>query len=231
VPRTKRSGFICRTSMNSSSAASGTFGSFRPGWAEKQDQAPIGEARDETRSFRSGGMAKPAKGSVELYSMEWLAEVCRDEASFPRRHHPLAVAAKVTRAQPGRSFDKLGISGRPFSTIGSSARRRTNRVFQSYDDILDRRHDRGSVAPTPPPNGVCGSAIGRGNWTFAGSDAGGHGAAVVPIPIETCELSNADPPAWRVHLLAKPRDRPPRRRDEWPPWNWTPRRQAITEAA
>jgi hypothetical protein len=82
-------------------------------------------------------MAKPAKGSVELCSMEWLAEVCRDEASFPRRHHPLAVAAKVTRAQPGRSFDKLGISGRPFSTIGSSARRRTNRVFQSYDDILD----------------------------------------------------------------------------------------------
>ncbi|MGB6176059.1 MAG: hypothetical protein WBF43_06925 [Methylocella sp.] len=39
-----------------------------------------------------------------------------------------------------------------------------------------------SVAPTPPPN-----AIGRSSWTFAGPDAGGQEAAVVPTPIETCE--------------------------------------------
>jgi hypothetical protein len=34
---------------------------------------------------------------------------------------------------------------------------------------------------------VHGIAIGRGNWTFAAPDAGGHGAAVVATPIETCE--------------------------------------------
>jgi transposase len=77
--------------------------------------------------------------------------------------------------------------------------------------------------------GVRGIAIGRGNWTFAVSDARGHGAAVVPTPIETCELD--DPPAWLAHVLAKPRDRPAKRRDEWPRWNWTPRRHAIAEAA
>jgi hypothetical protein len=70
---------------------------------------------------------------------------------------------------------------------------------------------------------VHGIAIGRGDWTFAGSDAGGHGAAVVTTPIEACESNDADPPAWRAHILAKPRDRPANRRDEWPPWNWTPR--------
>jgi transposase len=70
---------------------------------------------------------------------------------------------------------------------------------------------------------VHGIAIGRGDWTFAGSDAGGHGAAVVTTPIEACESNDDDPPALRAHILAKPRDRPANRRDEWPPWNWTPR--------
>jgi hypothetical protein len=78
---------------------------------------------------------------------------------------------------------------------------------------------------------VHGIALGRGDWTFAGSDAGGHGAAVVTTPIEACESNDADPPAWRAHVLAKPRDRPAKRRDEWPPWNWMPRRQAIARAA
>jgi len=78
---------------------------------------------------------------------------------------------------------------------------------------------------------VRGIAIGRGNWTFAGSDAGGHVAAGVPTPIETCELNDADPLAWLAHVLAKPRDRPAKRRDEWPPWNWTRSQQAIAAAA
>ncbi|MGH6829868.1 MAG: hypothetical protein ACREDG_01795 [Methylocella sp.] len=77
-----------------------------------------------------------------------------------------------------------------------------------------------------------GIAIGRGNWTFARADAGGQGAAVIPTPpIETGELNDADSPAWLAHVLAKPRDRSAKRRDEWPPWNWTPRQQALTEAA
>lgn len=79
-------------------------------------------------------------------------------------------------------------------------------------------------APTPPPNGPCTASPSAG-------DAGGHGAAVVTTPIEACESNDADPPAWRAHILAKPRDRPENRRDEWPPWNWTPRQQAIAEVA
>jgi hypothetical protein len=80
---------------------------------------------------------------------------------------------------------------------------------------------------------VRGIAIGRGwgNWTVAGSDAGGHGPAMVPTPIETCELNEADPPAWLARGRAKSRDGPAKRHDEWPPRNWTPRRQEIAEAA
>ncbi len=90
------------------------------------------------------------------------------------------------------------------------------------------RFDRSNAAAEKAVRGV---AMGRNNWTFAGSDAGGHGAAVAPTPIKTCELNDADPPAWLAPVRAKPRDRPAKWRDEWPPWNWTPRQQAIAEAA
>ncbi len=76
-----------------------------------------------------------------------------------------------------------------------------------------------------------GIAVGRNNWTFAGSDAEGYWAAADSMPSETCELNDADAPAWLAPVRAKPRDRPAKRRDEWPPWNWTPRQQAIAEAA
>jgi hypothetical protein len=56
-------------------------------------------------------------------------------------------------------------------------------------------------------------------------------ARVVYTPVETCELNGADPPASVAHVLAKPRDRPLKRRDEWPPRKFTPRQRAIGEAA
>jgi transposase len=77
---------------------------------------------------------------------------------------------------------------------------------------------------------VRGIAFGRGNWTFAGSDAGGRGAAVVHADRDL-RIKRRQPTGWLAHVLAKSRDRPAKRRDDWPPWNWTPRRQVIAEAA
>ena len=67
---------------------------------------------------------------------------------------------------------------------------------------------------------VRGVAIGRGNWTFAGSDAGGRRAAAVYTLIETCKLNDVDPQAWLAHVLAKLPDHPTKRIDELVPWNW-----------
>src|SRR6201995_4462980 len=39
-------------------------------------------------------------------------------------------------------------------------------------------------------------ALGRRNWTFAGSDAGGHRAAAAYTLMETCKLNDVDPQAW-----------------------------------
>ena len=63
-------------------------------------------------------------------------------------------------------------------------------------------------------------ALGRSNWTFAGSDAGGRRAAAVYTLIETCKLNDVDPQAWLADVLARINDHAIHRLIELLPWNW-----------
>ena len=75
-------------------------------------------------------------------------------------------------------------------------------------------------------------AVGRRNWTFAGSDEGGRRAAAVYSLIETCKLNDVDPYAWLADILAKLPDYPVQRVAELTPWAWKARRvQALAAAA
>lgn len=65
-----------------------------------------------------------------------------------------------------------------------------------------------------------GVALGRANWTFAGSDEGGRRAAAVYTLIETCKLNDVDPQAWLAYVLAKLPDHPAKRIAELLPWHW-----------
>ncbi len=65
-----------------------------------------------------------------------------------------------------------------------------------------------------------GIAIGRHNWTFAGSDEGGRRAAAIYTLIETAKLNDVDPQAWLTDILARLQDHPAKRIDELLPWNW-----------
>ena len=67
---------------------------------------------------------------------------------------------------------------------------------------------------------VRGIAVGRRNWTFCGSDAGGERAAVIFTLIETAKLCNVDPRAWLADVLARIADHPASRIEELLPWNW-----------
>jgi transposase len=62
--------------------------------------------------------------------------------------------------------------------------------------------------------------MGRKNWTFAGSDEGGHRAAAIYTLIQTARLNGVDPHAWLADVLARLPDHPARRLDELLPWNW-----------
>src|ERR1700722_518751 len=70
-------------------------------------------------------------------------------------------------------------------------------------------------------------ALGRKNWTFAGSDRGGERPAAIYSLIETAKLNDIDPQAWLADILARIADHPARLIDELLPWNWKLPPQAI----
>ncbi len=54
-------------------------------------------------------------------------------------------------------------------------------------------------------------ALGRKNWVFAGSDAGGKRAAAIYSLIETAKLNGLDPEAYLRHVLDRIADHPGKR--------------------
>lgn len=64
-----------------------------------------------------------------------------------------------------------------------------------------------------------GVALGRGNYLFMGSDAGGERAAAVYSLVETAKLNGLDPEAYLRDVLSRIADHPINRIDELLPWN------------
>ena len=62
-------------------------------------------------------------------------------------------------------------------------------------------------------------ALGRRNWTFAGSDAGGHRAAAIYSLIETAKLHGIDPEAYLRRVIGCIADYPVNRVQELLTWN------------
>ena len=70
-------------------------------------------------------------------------------------------------------------------------------------------------------------AVGRHNWTFAGSDEGGRRAAAIYTLIETAKLNDVDPRAWLADVLARIPDHPAKRITDLLPWRWHPPQHAA----
>jgi transposase len=75
-----------------------------------------------------------------------------------------------------------------------------------------------------------GIAVGRRNWTFAGSDEGGRRAATIYTLIATAKLNDVDPQAWLADMLAQLPDHPAKRIQELLPWHWRPQNIAAEAA-
>jgi hypothetical protein len=124
-----------------------------------------------------------------------------------------APAASVTLHQERyRQSDKLPLQ--PLGSVHPLLRRRPRLSYEQ------RR--RASVA---------GGAVGRRNWTFAGSDAGGHRAAAVYTLIETCKMNDVDPQAWLADVLATLPDHPANKVADLLSWNWKANQQSKAAVA
>ncbi|MBU2582284.1 MAG: IS66 family transposase [Alphaproteobacteria bacterium] len=74
-------------------------------------------------------------------------------------------------------------------------------------------------------------ALGRKNYLFAGSDAGGQRAANVYTLIRTAELNGLEPEAYLADVLARIGEHPINRVDELLPWAWAEREGVAKLAA
>ena len=74
-------------------------------------------------------------------------------------------------------------------------------------------------------------ALGRKNWLFAGSDAGGETLADAMTIIETAKLSGLNPEVYLADVLARINDHIVTRLDELLPWNWTSASKKAAQAA
>jgi hypothetical protein len=78
---------------------------------------------------------------------------------------------------------------------------------------------------------IRGIALGRKNWLFAGSDAGGERAAAIYSLIETAKLNGIDPEAWLRDVFARIASHPARRIDELLPWHRADAKIPVAAAA
>jgi len=62
--------------------------------------------------------------------------------------------------------------------------------------------------------------LGRKNYLFMGSEAGGHSAAIAYTLIETCKLNHVNPEAWLAWVLERIQDHPVNRINQLLPWEY-----------
>jgi hypothetical protein len=81
------------------------------------------------------------------------------------------------------------------------------------------REGRACIDNTAAERAIRPITLGRRNWTFAGSDAGGERAAAIYSLIETAKLNGLDPEDYLRRIIERISDHAVNRIAELLPWN------------
>ena len=111
--------------------------------------------------------------------------------------------------------------------IGCVAIRESTSRNQPNGSTAFRLHVAMKLSNTAAERANRGIAIGRGNWTFFGSDQGGKTAAVLLSFIATCKRNAVEPFGWFCDVLSRIATHPINKIDELLPHNW----KALSAAA
>jgi len=98
------------------------------------------------------------------------------------------------------------------------------RYARSRWGALTRYLDDGrlEISNNAAENQIRPAALGRKNWLFCGSDAGGERAAAFYTLIRTARLNGIEPEAWLTDVIARIGSHPINRLAELLPWSWRP---------
>ena len=150
---------------------------------------------------------------AELYAVEkTIRGSPPEERARVRQDH----AAPVLGALEAWLADQLpALSGK--TPLAAAIRYALNRLPRLRPYLAD-----GRLAPdnNAAERAMRGAALGRKNWLFAGSQAGGKALAIAATLIETAKLGGVDPNAWLADTLARIPDYKITRVDELMPWNY-----------
>ncbi|MGA2793828.1 MAG: IS66 family transposase [Roseiarcus sp.] len=210
------------------------FSGFNALYAEDRKPAPIVEAacwaHGRREFFDLAKLTKAPIASEIVRRIDELFAIERDingkppdarRAARQERSKPLVVALEAYLRE---QYERLS----PKNAVAKAIHYMLVR-WASFTRYLD--NGRICLSNNAAERALRGVALGRRNWTFAGSDEGGRRAAALYSLIQTCKLNDIDPRAWLTYVLATLPDHPITRVNELMPWAWKARIEAAAQAA
>jgi transposase len=165
---------------------------------------------------------------IALEALQQIAALFACEAEIRGQPPERRAAARREHARPKldevRAFLEASlarISGK--STLAQAIRYTLSRWTALTHYVADGRLEMSNNAAE---RGIRPLALGRKNYLFCGSDAGGQRAACLYTIVETCKLNAINPEAYLTDILARIADHPIRHIEALLPWRWTPSKTA-----
>jgi transposase len=210
------------------------FAGFNALYDGARQPGPIVEASCWAHSRRKFfELAKLTKAPIALEAVRRIDELFEIEREINGKPPDARKAMRQERSKPLVEALEVWLREQrarvsPKSDIGKAINYSLNR-WASFIRFLD--DGRLCLSNNAAERGLRGVAVGRRNWTFAGSDEGARRAAHVFTLVETCKLNDVDPQAWLAHVLAKLPDHPAKQIAELLPWNWKSSQKPAIDAA
>ena len=137
----------------------------------------------------------------------WLCGIARNLARKARR--------RAGRERPDDQLAPTDVAGSPYDAL---ARVQTDRVVERALAELPASYREVLVLYYQHERSIRDVALGRKNYLFAGSDAGGERAAAIYSLLGTAKLNGLDPEAYLRAVLERIADHPINRIEELLPW-------------
>lgn len=179
-----------------------------------------------------GCMAHIRRKFVDIYdatfspiaerALKWIAELYRIERDISGQSADVRKAVRRQKAKPifEALFNWLGATkptlptGQPLAKAVSYAITQMGKLEKYLDD------GRLSIDNNASERAVKNIVLGRKNFLFFGSDAGGDNAAIIYTLIETAKLNKINSEAWLTHVIETIGDCKQTQLDHLLPWNW-----------